>query len=350
LIIGLAEGVLLAKVFSLRVGGATALMIAANYFSAWIGGLFIRGAVVHAIHADLNNGWRWFWVLVVATYLMTLVLEWPFVAFSFLGTKNWLKRSWMGNLLVQTLSYAVLFWWYWMASGTSLYTHMHVVLPSEISLPQHVLVYFISDKDGDVYGRPLNSSSKDQLVFRLNSKGQSDRLLVRPSSARTNCWDLIARLDTDNYRNPKLITMKEAMTNEAVLDSRASLDPPQYEGTWFNFGEVPRLGAGPTNGWEFRTGFWPVEGLRGENKTTGAKIRFSFETPFGQWIVRNATLLPADKVIFQLGEDQICVFDPDTKKIALLVRGKGPVAVIGSELPALAPGVPADPPPKRPQN
>jgi hypothetical protein len=59
-----------------------------------------------------------------------------------------------------------------------------------------------------------------------------------------------------------------------------------------------------------------------------AHIYFSFETPFGDWAVRNATHLPTDKVIFQLGENQICLTDPEAKTIALLVHGRGPIAAI----------------------
>jgi hypothetical protein len=33
-------------------------------------------------------------------------------------------------------------------------------------------------------------------------------------------------------------------------------------------------------------------------------------------------------VVFQLGENQICVMDPNAKTIALLVHGRGPVAAI----------------------
>jgi hypothetical protein len=38
--------------------------------------------------------------------------------------------------------------------------------------------------------------------------------------------------------------------------------------------------------------------------------------------------LPGDLVLFQLGENQICVVDPNLKKVALLAHGRGPVAVI----------------------
>jgi hypothetical protein len=52
------------------------------------------------------------------------------------------------------------------------------------------------------------------------------------------------------------------------------------------------------------------------------------KTPFVAWNVRNATHLPGNIVLFQLGENQVWVFDPDSRKVALLTHGTGPVAVI----------------------
>ena len=43
--IGIGEGLLLAWLFSVPTGKSVAVMILANYASAWLGGLFIRGAL-----------------------------------------------------------------------------------------------------------------------------------------------------------------------------------------------------------------------------------------------------------------------------------------------------------------
>ena len=85
------------------------------------------------------------------------------------------------------------------------------------------------------------------------------------------------------------------------------------------------------SGRNFFTGFWAAEGLRGENTNTGTKIKVRLETPFIQWQARNAIQLPNDQVIFQLGGDQICLFDPNTKRLAILARGRGPVVALSVE-------------------
>lgn len=327
-LIGVFEGLLVAWRFSLPKRKAVLLLIAANYFSAWVGGLFLRGAIVHALPLDLNNGWRWFWIMVVLTYLITLLLEWPFVAFCFRRTERWLPRSVRANVLVQTASYVVLFGWYWMASGTSLYTRLRVTSPAELSLPANVVVYFISEKDGDVYRRGLAESTATK-VYTLGSRNADDRLFARPNSENRDRWDLVARLRTNESRDGKFVEVLTNLLVEATLDERATLrSPPQYEGTWFNFGEAGRLGSATNSAWKFRTGFWSIEGLTAQKSGSRERIHFSYETPFGHWTIRNAFHLPSDKVLFQLGDDQVCAFDPETRRVALLWRGRGPVPMM----------------------
>jgi hypothetical protein len=156
-------------------------------------------------------------------------------------------------------------------------------------------------------------------------------LLVRPSEADASRWDLVARLETGDDQHPRFGKIQVDLLLEAAPDrANTSTGPHHDEGTWFNFGQVPCLGEARDRRWEFWAGFWPVEGLEATHKETGECVRFSYETPFGAWAVRNAVHLPTDKVLFQLGDDQICAFDPATRRVALLWRGRGPVAVIPS--------------------
>jgi hypothetical protein len=328
LIIGIFEGNLLAKFFGISKRKCIWLLILANYFSAWLGGFFIAKAMAKTLPMTLHSAWSSLWSMVLVTYVLTILLEYPFVAISFWGKPSWLRKSLLGSLLVQTVSYTILFGWYWIASGTSLYTKTDVVELSSISLPEKVLVYFISADDGDVYTGHLRDVQW-QNVFDLNSSRRNDRLFVRPSDEDSNSWDLVARLETSQRRKPNLITVQEKFAVIAAPSRRSqNTDPPQYEGSWFNFGHVPKLGNAESSPWKFWSGFWPIEGLRGEDDNSGNRVSFSLETPFVAWSVRNATHLPTDKVLLQLGKDQICVYDPEKKQIALLARGRGPIAVM----------------------
>ncbi|HQC42513.1 MAG TPA: hypothetical protein PLV91_03470 [Verrucomicrobiota bacterium] len=330
-LIGLGEGLLLARLFSLPKGKCVTAMIVANYASAWLGVVLIQGAIVDALPMDLNNGWMWFWVMVVATYCMTLLVEWPFIAQRFRGTQaqGWFRRSVRASLVVQSASYILLFGWYWLASDISLYTRMDIVAPADLALPESVHVYFISPADGNVYKRQLTGGS-GQKIFELNSTERYDRLFVRPNITDSNRWDLVAHLD--GY-GAHLVDVLTNMMVEAAPERRSSsyTGTPLNEGTTLrNSGGAQRLGSATNSHWKFWAGFWPmpIEGLEASNETTGESVRFSYDTPFGAWRVQNTFHLPSDKALFQLGDDQICAFDPVRRQVALLWKGRGPVPVI----------------------
>ncbi|MDF3128092.1 hypothetical protein P0Y35_02665 [Kiritimatiellaeota bacterium B1221] len=328
LLIGIVEGLLLAKFFGLAKRKCICLLITANYLSAWLGGWVIGKAVAQMLPMGLYTAWPLFWVMVVFTYLLTLLLEFPFVAYAFKGDPVWRRKSIRASLWVQSISYLALFGWYWSACGTSLYTRTRVVALSSISLPEKVQIYFISVDDGDVYTGSLRASEWTK-VYDLNSSRRNDRLYVKPSDALPDSWDLMARMETDLHRSPAFVMVEEDVALVAAPALRSiTTDPPQYDGSWFNFGPVPKLGDADSSLWSFRTGFWPVEGLRGTRVGSDERVWFSLETPFLAWSVRNATHLPSDKVLLQLGDDQLCIYDPETKRIALLTEGRGPIAVI----------------------
>ncbi len=169
------------------------------------------------------------------------------------------------------------------------------------------------------------------MVFELHSTNKNDRLFVQPSAADSNRWDIVAWVESPDDRTPKHV---QVMTN---LHVEAASDLSGPRGTWFNFGKVQALGTATNSQWEFWSGFWPVSGLSASRKETGERQRFSYETPFGAWIVRNAVHLPSDKVLFQLGDDQICGFDPVAQRVALLWRGRGPVPLVENADTVLAP-------------
>ena len=132
LFIGLFEGLLIAHFFSLSKRRTILIMIGANYFSAWLGLLVLNPVIVHMLPVNLQNGWRWFWFMVVVAYLMTLALEWPFVRWCLKGKQKPFQKSIYASLLAQDSSYIMLFGWYWMASGASVFTEMHMVSAKEM--------------------------------------------------------------------------------------------------------------------------------------------------------------------------------------------------------------------------
>jgi len=329
LIIGLIEGLLLAKVFGISKWKCIGLLILANYFSAW-GGLFTMQAMAHVLPMGLHSGWLLLWLMVGIAYVLTLLFEFPFVAFAFRGDPSWRRKSIHGSLVIQTVSYVILFGWYWLPSRASLYTRTEVVEISAMSLPESVLVYFISVDDGNVYGGSLRLRQWQRVLDRAPSD-RIDRLFVRPSTQDPNLWDLVARLKTADRREPNLITIEGGLTTVAVPPRHGTdTQSPRYDGSWPSFAPAPKLGDAQSSSWEFRGGIWRGEGLYGAETNSKERVSFAFETPYIAWSVRNLTHLPTDKVLLQLAKDQICVYDPVKNQIALLARGRGPIAVMES--------------------
>jgi len=318
--IGIGEGLLLALVFKRPKWRCIGLMIAANYFSAWLGGLFLAERIASVFDWNLYNAWRLFWAFVVGTYLVTILLEFPFVALCFCRQDRRFARGLKASLLIQTISYICLFGWYWGASGKSLYTKMHIVPPSEIRLPENFQLYYISGQGGRVY-------QNSQILGDVISTNWNDRLIIRPIKGNTNQWELGLRFDAWNDDDAIVLAVLSPIDGHAMSIEPTDEHRPNGRDTPFNFGTVLMLGQDNTN-WNVHTGFWPIEGLHAENEKTGECIYFAWETPFSQWYVRSAILLPDDKVIFQLGQDQICVLDLTTKKVALLTRGRGPAVIL----------------------
>lgn len=327
--IGMVEGTLLAWFFSVNKAKTLGIMVAANYFSAWAGAflLSLSASYLESSSLNINNGWRWFWILAGASYLLTLILEWPFVALCFWKKQNWFQLSLKGNLIVQSASYAVLFGWYWMASVTSLYTEMKVVPISELDLPKTVQIYYIADEDGDVYSADLDGKNA-RKVYDLKSKSKNDRLFVEPGKDTAVAFKLMANVEEKEFSKGTPVEILPHFSSRTASSKEEDERDQRGGGSWFKFGRPQVLDGTASNEWEFRSGFWAAEGFKATNKDQNASFRFGYETLYGNWMVRNITHLPGDIALFQLGKRQICVVDPHTKKVALVTFGRGPIAVL----------------------
>jgi hypothetical protein len=94
------------------------------------------------------------------------------------------------------------------------------------------------------------------------------------------------------------------------------------------WGETPRLGAAQASRRRYSAARFFGQGLHPNQHGDGWGGACSLETPFGAWSVSNLTHLATDLLLFQLGDSQICLYDPGTHRLALVARGRGPVVVV----------------------
>jgi hypothetical protein len=319
-LIGIGEGALLAFIFRKSPLLCIPVMIVANYFSAWVGvEILDRIRMTNmsgALDVDLYSFWRWFWIVVVAAYLLTILLEWPFVALCLRKTDGWFRKSVRGSLIVQTVSYVVIFGWYWAASDKSLYADLTVVQSSEMSLPEKTVVYYISASDNDVYAMNL-AQGTTKKICELKSIGNAERLFAKESKKTPGHWNLVASNEIDER--------SEGITKTVIADfSREVARPQSPDGD----GDVLHFAAARNADWELESQLYSWHGLYWKNTKDGRKLRVFLETPFVTWYSRSATQLSGGQVVLQLGRNQICILDPEEGKIAIIAKGRCPVVGI----------------------
>jgi hypothetical protein len=315
-VIALLEGLLLWKLSKYPFWKCFGLMLLANFFSTIIGVMLFE-----EIELTLPLGWNnvrgLFWLLVFLAYLLTLASEFPFIWFAFRGTPLRFKRTIRASFIIQSVSYLLLIGWYGLATPPP----VKVVDPSTMVLPKEVTLYFIATADGDVYSGPLHER-KWKRIFDLNEEWNTD-LFSRKSPHMSRSWDLM--VSTNRWQEES----SKHLASIVVEERFATGDMPARK----SYGIIPALG-GTNTSWEI----WHRIGrLRGYNKKISRGFWFSMETPFCSWDISDAILLPGDKILLRLyirkvrAQGHICIYDPDTDQLAVIARGRSPLAVLKKE-------------------
>jgi hypothetical protein len=127
LLLGVLEGAVLARLFRLKLARCIGSMIPANFLTSWIGLSLLR-MLPREAYPDALGGAV---LLVAVTFALTLVFEWPFVAFAVRGGPGWFRRSVKGSLIAQAASYGVL---------------LVIGLAASVELPEPGIAYLMAMK------------------------------------------------------------------------------------------------------------------------------------------------------------------------------------------------------------
>ena len=320
ILLGILEGLLLAKFFKVSKKRAIGFLIVANYFSAWLGMEFFVDYLNRSIELTIENLRYWLRVFMWVAFGVTLVVEFPFFWWVLRKLEHSFAKAVKATILLHCISYALLLFWYGKASDTSMITDLEIV-PAETLVPEEKYVlYYLSNDGKSVQRMMLDGVSKAEHFAEVTALDDNDRLFVRSSgNAR---FDLFLHLDL-GYQT-KEVEIEQAFADLAAIDPRMKRrESHQVEGTWYNFGVVASLAS--DSDWKYFVGFWPSSGIHGWRKEENQDVYYGLETPISEWSVRNAIHLEGNYLLFQLGKDQICLLHPDSQRIALVARGKGPV-------------------------
>ncbi len=330
LILGVIEGAVLARLLRISMPRCVAMMIAANYASAWAGA-FVLPALHFAIEQGLGgpsiSHERWLlWGIVLLAWPLTLVIETPFAMLAARGRGVPVRRVLARNCLLQTGSVVLLFAGYFWISPPTLLTRTRVD-PSLSFVPKRddAWVYYIR-ADGTAVERVRIDGSDRQVVAPLDSGLHADRLLGSGRGSEGTGTQLEVR--SEELFDPPLKELDLPPRAAAVPadDPEAEFDRPQR--LWFEF-RTSHEDSTMTQGIEARAGFWGIEGL--SVVMANRRNRYALETPVVAWYARNPIVTRDGLVIFEFYRDQVVVLDPQTSTLGLLARGYGAALVFDAQ-------------------
>jgi len=201
--IGILEGLCLGIIFKLPKWKTMGWMVLANYASSWLGAPLMH--MISEPEMEPMQIDRYLVTIIVAAYLLTLLLEFPFV---YLACKSKLSRwkfSIWGSILVQTVSYSLLvvFWYYPICSMSILKT-VEWAKTTEFIKNKNAVMYYIDSTGKNVHRMNLDGTD-DVLIF--SSDGTFIEALIFDYNKETKVADLVA-YDRDEK---KYVIINEAL-------------------------------------------------------------------------------------------------------------------------------------------
>lgn len=325
LLIGYGEAALLSRCFKLDAKRTRRWMVGANYTSALIGLFAIPGLhqllrVTVFTGAPLYTIRPEYYVLLAASFLLTVLIEWPFCAAAFKrGERRW-KRTLKASLLAQVASYLVLLPLYvWLAD----YSVVAALSPDRslgfVPSDLAARVYYISAEDGDVYSVRVaggdrrreyeidDSLAAEKVYGAQLDEGDGNGLWLLLEDHRDENRVLLGPLPgTPGVPSPAA-SVEDA--HECAADVACAWDlRPSDEREW-QFHVVP---------W----GGWRITCKRGAET-----ISLRYETTYDAWGLENLTAIRGGLIVFEAGE-QILVADLEQRKIGVVALGRGPFVII----------------------
>ncbi len=267
LILGYVEAELLSRLFQIPRSRSLIMLILANYASAWAGVFLLGNGLSRNYGITIENVQPWLSIFVILAFLLTLLIEYPFFWILLRQRQQAILTALKATILIHGFSYLLLFGSYSANSQTTLLTRLNLVPAAQLQLSNDYTLHYLSPDETQAFRSDLNGA------------------------------------------NPKTMNREEFRALAAKRNR--------------SYRAVPKLGA--TTDWDFQTYPFTGAGIYGINRTTQARANFALETFFVNWSIRDATHLSGDLLVFQLGQDQICLLHLEMRRIALIARGKHPV-------------------------
>jgi hypothetical protein len=345
LFIGVAEGVVFARLAKCSYGVSALCLVVANYLSTWLGLLWLFNPQLGFWdHITIENLREMLALQVGVAFCATLLVEFPLA---------WLASRWVqkaeaeaqartqrslrapgfvsvvrGHFLTQAVSYLVLFNGYWCLSETSVMAA--TVVSAEDLLPAGVAIFFISEDGRQVY-RQNSTTSDPTRITELQAVSNQHSLLMAKGEEE---WQVVLSRPINNGNDNLTVKVLASGFPKEKCPLLASGHPlcwPQRPSD-----PAPRLGAS-LGEWHYFGDSWGY-GLTARKlvyeepgvwrPTVAEEHRIAISSPLLGWVAHEVTTLPNQMALFRFGPSQICLYDPETNRIALFAKGRSVLAVL----------------------
>ncbi len=273
-------------------------LILANYFSMIVGYVLLTLAnplLEPVQHDPIRLGLGVFLGLMAIAWVLTILLEWPFVA---KATEQKLNlSSLLLSLIVQSITYVGMNLIALVLGSVSAITLLHTNLNLS-TVPGWV--YTVGPDMRTVYRTRLDGSKTEFVAEIREEIGSFDRIYLRHSpDKRTARLVLAGSGETD------------IVLQERVGDSKQIA--PDWNGQVAS-GTIRLSTRSFIKDQRVSAGFWAYEGL------TVKGNRFALETPFLSVLARSPIVLPDGKTVFQFGK-AVILLDPVTRGTRKITEG-----------------------------
>jgi hypothetical protein len=312
--LGVLETFVVRRLFGAS-GGLSRWIIGANYVSACVGLVLLWAASDQFVHwiggaLPVYHVQRILITLALLSFVLTILIEWPFYLLAMRGpAANW-RRSLNASLIANAASYAVLVGWYWMASMA----HFGVTLVNAAYLPANptAQVFYLSPNGADIYRLRLDGSAP--MKFMSLSPPAPQGTLALAASTNDDRWRLGVQPGYD-----------QAVRSVADIGPCQAAVPPVNS-------SVPSAdlqGQAPHK-WTALFNYPSGEFYAVDNRSKEWHFILAFDTPWMTWMAYGVAILPNDQMVFELG-GQIMWVDMSRGIAAAVAAGHGPVVVLDEE-------------------
>ena len=325
LIVGSGEGLLFSMVYRIPRRKGIPRMILANYFA--FAGILVFTLLLRnrGMDTTIYNGWKYLIVATILSGLVFFLIKAFFVFYNFRHRSYALWRTLRASVSIELPLYLIICLWYIPACTIGIYTESVLEESMNFIKEPNWRCYYISPEDSSIKVIFIDNG-KSELVYS-DSFPETARLVLQVSKSYRS-FDLYFRYPQNDTHEKRLVAENIGRIPDHI---------ERYNDLDTYYANVTELRPENQRFRQALSGSGRFKGLRIVAPTNGrTSARFpgsdndgftiALHTPFLSWPVRCATIIPGDQIIFEMGK-QICLFDPDERKLALIARGRCPVVV-----------------------